>query len=183
MEGNNEIRENGDDGYCNTVDNEIYEPCTQYNQDERDEYLYEIQNELISLRIENETLKRQLKLKDNTIKELEKYLMMLDDSVEENNSDGIDANAIDANVDATETENHEEENTGSVTIELGEMNNSDAVAKYYYKNKDKIFRNLRNVMIKKGIYRNPRIPDNILNTYTFHLYESLPNEEKQSYVK
>jgi hypothetical protein len=122
-----------------------------------EEYILEIHNELVSLRTENDMLKRQIQVKDNMIKDFEKYLLSSNNEPEE----------LQRVEQTSEPENN--------------VQNPSGVANYYNKNKDHIFRNLRNVMIKKGIYRNPRIPDNVLNTYTFHLYDSLPQEQKDVY--
>jgi hypothetical protein len=137
-----------------------------------EEYILEIHNELISLRTENDMLKRQIQVKDNMIKDFEKYLLS-------SNNERVEPEEL-QRVEPEELQLGEPEQTSEPE---NNVQNPSGVANYYNKNKDHIFRNLRNVMIKKGIYRNPRIPDNVLNTYTFHLYDSLPQEQKDVYQK
>jgi hypothetical protein len=55
------------------------------------------------------------------------------------------------------------------------------IFKYYEKNKEKIVNSLKNILIKKGIYRNPRIPNEFINSYTYSLYTNLSEFEKDKY--
>lgn len=53
----------------------------------------------------------------------------------------------------------------------------EAFLDYYKTNKDHIYRNLKNIMIKKGLYRTPRLAENIVNTHGIKLFnESIGNK-------
>lgn len=52
----------------------------------------------------------------------------------------------------------------------------EAFLNYYKTNRDHIYRNLKNIMIKKGLYRSPIISENVINTHGIKLYkESINN--------
>jgi hypothetical protein len=157
--------------------NEIIE-CNPNEVDTKDiidynEFLFNIENELLKLRAEIDDLKRIIIMKDSRIKELEDCIL----SENMSNSSNIleEPNHEHELEPEKETEKELEPEQQKILLENGFIN-------YYSKNKDKIFKNLKNVMIKKGLYIYPtRIPDNILNTYTYKLYNSLSEAEKNNY--
>jgi uncharacterized iron-regulated protein len=104
--------------------------------------IYEMQDTIINLEIENKNLKAVIDTKCQLINDLQNSMINSEDYVDD--------------------EQHK---------------SYEAFLDYYKTNKDHIYRNLKNIMIKKGLYRTPRLAENIVNTHGMKLYnESIRNK-------
>lgn len=104
--------------------------------------IYEMQDTIINLEIENKNLKAVIDNKSQLINDLQNSMINSEDYVDD--------------------EQHK---------------SYEAFLDYYKTNKDHIYRNLKNIMIKKGLYRTPRLAENIVNTHGMKLFnESIGNK-------
>jgi hypothetical protein len=97
--------------------------------------LYEMQDTIINLEIENKNLKAVIDNKSQLIIDLQNSMINSEDYIDD--------------------EQHK---------------SYEAFLDYYKTNRDHIYRNLKNIMIKKGLYRSPIISENILNSHGIKLY-------------
>ena len=97
--------------------------------------IYEMQDTIINLEIENKNLKAVIDNKSQLIIDLQNSMINSEDYVDD--------------------QQHE---------------SYEAFLNYYKTNRDHIYRNLKNIMIKKGLYRSPIISENVINTPGMKLY-------------
>lgn len=100
--------------------------------------LYEMQDTIINLEIENKNLKAVIDNKSQLIIDLQNSMINSEDYIDD--------------------QQHE---------------SYDAFLNYYKTHRDHIYRNLKNIMIKKGLYRSPIISEATVNTHGMKLYNSL----------
>ena len=100
--------------------------------------IYEMQDTILQLEIENKNLKTILDNKSQLIIDLQKSMINSEDYIDDETHDSY-----------------------------------KEFFNYYKSNRDHIYRNLKNIMIKKGLFRNPRISEDAVNVHGMKLYNSM----------